>query len=323
MCSNNFRASWDAAVVEYLSNRRALGRRYKSQELVLKSVGSFLEEHRVHDLNDHLFHKWVKPTYSLSNARRVQCESTVYKFCLYRRRSEPNCFLPNTASFAKQRPGPLPRLIDGQQIAQMLGYIEDMPRKRWEPLRPAVLRLAVILLYTTGMRRGELLRLTLADVDAQQGLLFIRESKFHKSRWVPVSATVRTELRKYLALRTGVGMNNGDAAPLFCSVRGREFTGTGFANSIKKLMRAAGVRDRDGRQPRIRDFRHSFAVAALLRWYENDENVQVNLPKLALYMGHVSIVSTAYYLRLMPAVIAQASTRFERSFAHVLDGGES
>ena len=72
---------------------------------------------------------------------------------------------------------------------------------------------------------------------------------------------------------------------------------------------------------RVHDFRHSFAVAALLRWYEAGADVQANLPKLALYMGHVSIVSTAYYLRFMPAVVALASERFGRAFGELVEGG--
>jgi integrase len=67
--------------------------------------------------------------------------------------------------------------------------------------------------------------------------------------------------------------------------------------------------------------RHSFAVGALLRWYENDEDVQVQLPRLAMYMGHVSIASTAYYLRLMPEVMQHASERFARSYPDLLEGG--
>lgn len=97
----------------------------------------------------------------------------------------------------------------------------------------------------------------------------------------------------------------------------------GFFNSFKCLLRSAGIHDSTGRCPRVQDFRHSFAVSALLRWYEADADVQSNLPKLALYMGHVSIVSTAYYLRWMPAVVSQASARFERSCAGVIEGGAS
>jgi integrase len=67
--------------------------------------------------------------------------------------------------------------------------------------------------------------------------------------------------------------------------------------------------------------RHSFAVGALLRWYDNDQDVQVQLPRLAMYMGHISIASTAYYLRVMPAVMQRASERFARSCPHLLERG--
>jgi integrase len=90
---------------------------------------------------------------------------------------------------------------------------------------------------------------------------------------------------------------------------------------VTDLLDAAAIRDQNGRRPRVQDFRHSFAVAALLRWYEGGADVQVNLPKLALYMGHVSIESTAYYLRWMPAVVARAGERFGRSFGQVVEGG--
>lgn len=110
---------------------------------------------------------------------------------------------------------------------------------------------------------------------------------------------------------------------MLCTLHSRAYTGMGFFNSFKLLLRGAGIHDSTGRCPRVQDFRHSFAVSALLRWYETDADVQSNLPKLALYMGHVNIVSTAYYLRWMPAVVSQASARFERSCAGVIEGGAS
>ena len=170
-----------------------------------------------------------------------------------------------------------------------------------------------------------LLRLTLRDVDAKRGVLFIRESKFHKSRWVPLSPSVRAELRSYLSARQRAGFDRSARAPRSCCHgRASAYTGPGFNRSLGTAPGAEpAIRDRNGRRPRVQDFRHSFAVAALLRWYENGDNVQVNLPKLALYMGHVSIASTAYYLRWMPAVVAHASARFGCAFGAVLEGGES
>ena len=79
------------------------------------------------------------------------------------------------------------------------------------------------------------------------------------------------------------------------------------------------MRDGDGRRPRIHDLRHSFAVQALVRWYRAGADVQANLPRLAMYMGHVSIASTAYYLRFVPALAGLASERFERSFGDLVE----
>ena len=112
-------------------------------------------------------------------------------------------------------------------------------------------------------------------------------------------------------------------SPLLCHCANgsRGYTGTGFSRGIHELMRCAHVHDVDGREPRIHDFRHNFAIQALLRWYREGGDVQSNLPKLAMYMGHVSIVSTAWYLKLIPAVAEEASLRFESHFGHLIDGG--
>jgi integrase/recombinase XerD len=100
------------------------------------------------------------------------------------------------------------------------------------------------------------------------------------------------------------------------------YSPNGLNQALHALFDAAGVRNSEGRCPRVHDIRRAFALQALLRWYQQEGDVQANLPKLALYMGHVSIVSTAYYLRWMPAVVARASERFERSFGRLVQGGK-
>jgi integrase len=100
----------------------------------------------------------------------------------------------------------------------------------------------------------------------------------------------------------------------------RGYTGEGLREGITGLLKGAGIRDADGRVPRIHDFRHSFAIEALTRWYRQGADVQSNLPKLALYMGHVSIVSTAYYLRWTPELQELASNRFAKQFGYLIRG---
>jgi integrase/recombinase XerD len=170
-----------------------------------------------------------------------------------------------------------------------------------------------------------LLRLTLADSDPVTGVLRIRESKFHKSRFVPLSADACLELRTYLGQRLTPSLSTAPDSPLLCNcTRGqRAYTGTGLSRGLQLLVRSADIRSTDGRRPRVHDFRHSFAVQALLRWYRQGADVQSNLPLLAMYMGHVSIVSSACYLKWMPDIAAAASDRFEAHFGHLISGGIS
>ena len=204
----------------------------------------------------------------------------------------------------------------------MLAMAERLTVTARSPLRPAVMRLAVALLYTAGLRRGELLRLTLTDVDLHHGALHIRESKFHKSRIVPLSPDACRELRVYLQQRRQLPLSDAADAPLLCFVKGRvrAYKGAGVTEGIKTLFQLAGVYSADGRTPRVHDFRHSFAVGSLLRWYRQGADVQSKLPKLAMYMGHVSIVSTAYYLRWIPELAAAASHQYQRHYGHLING---
>lgn len=312
--------SWDAAASAFLSSGRALGRGYRAEEYILGKLRKFLVRSGACDLDQRLFDRFRARYYGHSSSTRVAIEHIVYRFHRYRRRTEPRCFLPDRESLARQEPQPLPILVEREQIARLLGYLSALD-SACHPLRPAVLRMALVLLYTAGLRRGELIRLTLGDVDERSGVLRIRESKFHKSRWVPLSPSATSELRNYLAARRKAGFDQAPNAPLLVSRRARAYEGSGIWSALKEVFLAAGVCDSTGRCPRVQDLRHSFAVAALLRWYETGADVQANLPKLALYMGHVSIKSTAYYLRCMPAVVRQAGKRFMRSWVDVLDGG--
>ena len=315
--------AWDAMVASFLASRLVIGRDYRNERWILRNLRSFLEGSGATDLDAALFDRWRAQFQHLGSSARFAREHTVNKLCRYRRRSVPDCFLPDQESLARQKPHALATIIEPAQVAHLLACASQLAPGSRSPVRAQVMRLAVVLLYTAGLRRGELVRLTLGDADAQAGVLRIRESKFHKSRWVPLSTSAQAELRSYLVARRLAGLDERPAAPLLCTAGARAYTGEGFYNSFKQLLRSAGIRDNAGRCPRVQDFRHSFAVSALLRWYEADADVQSNLPKLALYMGHVSIVSTAYYLRWMPAVISQASARFARSCAGVIEGGAS
>ncbi len=227
-------AAWDAAVSAYLANRRASVALYENDEYTLNRLRRFLVNAGASDLDEQLFDRWRASFYRLSNPTRIMRKRAVHRFCRYRRRREPHCFLPDPNSFTRLRSLPLPRIIEHDQVVQLLRYVSALVPTARQPLRPAALRLAILLLYTAGLRRGELVRLTLGDVDAQRGVLFIRDSKFHKSRWVPLSASVRSELRRYLDARRRAGFDTRAKAPLICHTRGNRVYRRGLWSDFKR-----------------------------------------------------------------------------------------
>jgi integrase len=313
----------DAAIAAFIGHQRVLGRRYYGEEGVLRSLRHFVVSQKATDLTSAVFEQWCRSHRKLSPNTLYARQLLVRKLCLFRRRREPTCFVPDPSGFVRRRPSRRAVIVTPAQIGRMLRAAAQLGPSQHCPMRPAVMRMVLVLLYSAGLRRGEVTRLTLDDVDHREGVVRVRESKFHKSRWVPLSVDASRELRRYLRVRRRHEVSF--EAPLLCNRscsydhRGwHGFSGESLAVGIRELFARADVRDAEGRRPRVHDLRHSFAVEALRRHYRSGDDVQTFLPKLSLYMGHVSIVSTARYLQFVPDIAQFASERFEHQFSHLI-----
>jgi integrase len=168
------------------------------------------------------------------------------------------------------------------------------------------------LLSVTGLRIGEALRLNLADVDLDQGILTIRDSKFGKSRLVPVHTSTRIALGKYLQRRNDY-FDGRNIEPLFVSRHGTRMRHNDARKSLVRLSRKIGLRGpSDRRGPRLHDFRHRVAVLAMLRCYRSGADPERRLPALSTYLGHGDLKHTYWYLHQNPALMRQAVGRLER-----------
>ena len=315
----------DQWIAIWLRHQRSLGRSYDGTEWILKHLRAFLATTNNADLDQAGFDLWCNSFCKLSATTRRGRQLIVRKFCRYRQRTEPDCFVPDPLHFARMLPYRRPVILDPEQVARLLVAADTLMPTSNSPLLPAVMRMAVILLYTAGLRRGELVRLTLDDVDAKTGLLRIKSSKFHKSRLVPLSLDASDAVRVYLRQRLAIQFDSTACAPLLCcgACGHHGYTGAGLGQAVNRLFVAVDVKDSEGRRPRVHDIRHSFAVQALIRWYREGADVQSNLPRLAMFMGHVSIVSTAHYLHFVPIMRELASERFEAAFGGVVDEATS
>ena len=317
----SFSSVLSATIGSYLTLKRALGRQYAAEEWVLAHLDRFLAVRRV-DLIAGTFAAWCLTLQHLASGTRRSRMRIVRNLCLYRRRSEPGCFVPDKRLFPPVHQPIRPHIFTDSQIVQLLAAARTLARSPNSPLRPENMRLAIVLLATTGLRRGELIRLTVGDYDPPQRTLAIRESKFHKSRLVPVSADTAREVERLLDMRGRRRLPAGADSPLLWN-RDRRTGGYGggaLSGAMRALFRRAGVRTATGQLPRTHDFRHGFAVNALLRWYRAGLDVQTKLPFLAAYMGHVSIVSTAYYLQFVEPLANAASARFADQCGTLITG---
>jgi integrase/recombinase XerD len=179
------------------------------------------------------------------------------------------------------------------------------------PLRQATLATLVGLLYVTGMRIGETIRLDQADVDYRQELLVVRNSKFNKSREVPIHPSTVAALRAYEDRRDELCPRRESPA-FFVSPAGTRLLYCNVHLAFLGMVRDAELTPRSATcRPRPHDLRHSFAVSTLVEWYRDGEDVQARLPQLSTYLGHVHPANTYWYLSAAPELLGLAAARLE------------
>jgi integrase/recombinase XerD len=303
----------------YIALKRALGRSFETSAQMFFELDHFLWKlgKPPADLTPETFQKWGQTLERFSPNTKLARMRAVRHFCLYRRRTVSDCFVPDPTQFPKACRVVRPYIFSEDDVARLLGYCDDLPGS---PLRRATTRLALVLLYTTGLRRGELIRLTLQDYDQHAQTLLIQASKFHKSRLLPLPGDVVKEVERFIRVRRTVRPSLSATAPLFWSPCGNgvAYSAHQVAENLHTLFDLAGIKKPDGRRPRVHDFRHSLAVNALIRWYQDGIDVQAKLPLLATWLGHVSILSTYHYLHFVEGLRSMANRRFMGSYGELV-----
>ncbi len=322
----SFESSLSPLLNRYVDLKESLGRNYSSERRILESLDRFLLTQGTPDLDIHVFDGWCHANEHLTTGGQRNRRRIVRNFCLYRRRFDPDCFVPDRLLFPANHQRIRPYIFSEDQIIHLLDLTAQICRTVNSPLSVEVFRLAIILLYCTGLRRGELIRLMVGDYDPGERILTIHHSKFHKSRFLPLSEDIAFEMESFLNKRNAIRPQPGGDVPLLCNRSRpvwRGYSGKGLAEGIRRLLHSANIQKPDGLTPRVHDFRHSFAVNALLRWYHAGSDVENKLPYLAAYMGHVSVASTQYYLHFIEPLRTLASQRFAQRYGQLITAGNN
>ncbi|ETR67014.1 MAG: integrase family protein [Candidatus Magnetoglobus multicellularis str. Araruama] len=299
------------AISLYIEHKQALGYRYRAEGAILKSFCKSLGEGPITAIEAKAVHNFIngQGPVTENNLKKYKVLSGFYKFVLTRGFVKVSP-LPSSIP-QKTIPDFVPYIYSREEIKKLIANVHIVCTSRMS-IEENILRTLLLLLYGSGLRIGEALALLNRDVDILQECLFIRETKFFKSRFVPMGKDLTDILSEYIEKRHNYYSSSANA-PFFYFKNGLPLSQSAVRNFFRRLRSSAGIkRDGDSRhQPRIHDIRHTAAVHRLIAWYRNGLDVQDFLPKLATYLGHVEISSTQKYITLTHELLRQASNRFE------------
>ncbi|TIL83964.1 MAG: integrase, partial [Mesorhizobium sp.] len=235
----------------------------------------------------------------------------IRQLCLHRRRRDPTSYVPEHSWAPVKESTFFPYIFSQDEIRRILAVASaHQGHFMWA----SMLRRLVLVLYCTGLRLGEAVRLKMTDVDLERGTLTIRDSK-RRTRIVPMQDDLVGELRCYIDDRRQILIDQHCADPeaLFVRRNGSPLTIASASDAIRRILRRLGIKSAQGRVgARPYEFRHAFAVHRLTMWAQEGVDIHAKLPWLSAYLGHQNILGTEVYLKATPQLLELASSRFEQ-----------
>jgi integrase/recombinase XerD len=298
----------EQAVTDYLAVRRALGYKLVEQGRALRAFVSYLDTVGAPTVTTQLAVAWATQPTGCSPVRWAQRLAVVRGFARHLQAIDPQTEIPPLGVLPHRCRRVAPYLYSDTDIKALLAAARALR----SPQRAVTYETVIGLLAVTGMRSGEALRLQRDHIDWEEGVIIVWNSKFQKSRAIPLHSTSLRALRRYTRIRDKFCPHPTSAA-FFVSATGSPLDQGHFHKVFSSLVCQAGL-DRAGqRRPRPHDLRHRFAVATLIGWYRAGVNVEARMPLLSTWLGHGNPENTFWYLSAVPELLRLASQRLERA----------
>jgi integrase len=296
------------AVRDYISMRRGLGYKFVQPEVRLAGFVTFMEQRGAAVITRELALEWAMQPINRRATWGIRL-TDVRGLAQYLRSLDPRTEVPP----ARILPSPSrckPYLYSEAEIRDLLAAAFALPPSH--ALRRWTYHCLFGLLAATGLRISEALNLQVKDVDLKSGVLTIRDTKFGKTRLVPVHSTTRSILQRY-AKRRDAHHFPPRSSFFFVAERGGRLLLQNVYRVFWRLSRQTGLRSSsDHTGPRLHDFRHRFAVQTLVNGYRAGQGVDVVLPVLSTYLGHTCVRDTYWYLSACPELLGHAVRRLEK-----------
>lgn len=300
-------------VTHYVDFRRTLGERCNSTEYILRrfcrALGPQTPVTRIRRKMVIAFLAGTGPITRMWHFKYAALKG-LFRFAVSRGHLDK---APLPMEVPRRPPTVVPYIYSRAEIRRLLDAIPTLQHP-CDVIEPQTLRAILLLLYGAGLRRGEALRLAVTDVDLTNSLLTVRDTKFFKSRLVPISPDLTKVLRDYARWRETTHPSVGASSTFFVTKRGKSLRRWSLDIPFRRLREHVSVRRSDGGryQPRLHDLRHAFACHRLAAWYREGADVQRLVYHLSVYLGHAHLRHTQVYLTMTPELLQQAGMRFER-----------
>jgi integrase/recombinase XerD len=299
-------------ISRHLELRHSLGYKLKYSEVILKDFDIFVSKHFPDAIivTRPMVSEYLATKSNLKLSTQYVTLTVLRQFCRFLFQINPESYIPGTGLLPALRYDFQPHIYTPMEVRDLIELSKKL--RPVTSLRPHTYATIIGLLWVSGLRIGEALRLNVQDVDWETGVLHIERTKFFKSRLVPLTVSTVNALKRYAEKRKQLGHRQGPTDPLFVNTRGRRYAYRTVSATFHDLTCQLDLKSSQGRNPRLHDFRHSFATRCLARFYNEKEDPTLGLPVLATYLGHANIACTTIYLHPSDGVLLNAGLQFQQ-----------
>jgi site-specific recombinase XerD len=318
--SKDFESPLADAIQKFLTHKRALHKKFFTEEKALRLFDRYLVREgisRVDEITSEVLNAFI--------GSRPRARPRSYNHLVGVLRRLFNWLIvqeilkasPLTAKTRRSGSELKPHILCPGQVKELLALAAELPDVPNAIRRGTSYRLMFALLYGLGLRVGEVSRLRIRDVDQTREILSIKETKFSKSRLVPMGSILAKQLRAYLADQNNLGSEAFVFS--FDVLHRRPVNGCTISQIFHQLSLKMGHRAEPGeREPRLHDLRHSFATNTLMRLYREGKDPSLYMLQLSTFLGHSQLASTAVYLTITGDLLNEAGKKFEKFAAPVI-----
>lgn len=306
-------------IKQYLELRQSLGFVDKSCKHTLGTFDCHLTKcyPNVKTISREMVVSFLNCTHPSKARAREHQVTDLRQFCRFMFQFDSETYIPEKGLVKPAKIQVKPHIFTEEEIVKLINQTKRLYQKH--PLLPHTCETIIGLLWVTGMRIGEVVNLKIEDVDTVEGIIHVQETKFYKSRLIPISKSTTKALIKYRELRVKFGCGEIPETSFFINDRGKSCVTEATCKIIRKLIIQAGLKTVQGKIPRIYDVRHSFPTRWLMDFYKTGKDPTAYLPVLATYMGHANIASTQVYLHPSIELLNMAGEKL-KSFTDSLPG---